>query len=50
MVVIAILFNPLAPVHLDRHTWQVFDVAGAVAFAVAVVVLEIQLRRPKVKE
>ena len=24
---VALLFNPLAPIHLDRHTWTYFDLA-----------------------
>ena len=32
---IAILFNPLVPVHLSRVTWQPIDVLTAVAFLVA---------------
>jgi hypothetical protein len=30
---IALLFNPLFPVHMRRADWAVFDVAAAVAFA-----------------
>lgn len=30
---IAILFNPLAPVYLDRATWQPIDIVCALAFA-----------------
>lgn len=29
---IAVLFNPLAPVYLDRETWRPIDVAAAVCF------------------
>jgi len=32
---IAILFNPIAPVHFDRATWRPIDIAAAVAFALA---------------
>lgn len=31
-VVIAILFNPMAPVYLDRSTWKPIDIACAAAF------------------
>ena len=37
--VVAVLFNPLAPIHLSRGTWQVVDPAAALAFLVAAVVL-----------
>lgn len=30
--VIAALFNPIVPVHLDRDTWRVIDVAIAAVF------------------
>ena len=29
---IALLFNPLAPVYLDRATWRPIDIASAAAF------------------
>jgi len=29
---VALLFNPIAPVHLSRDAWQVIDVAVAVLF------------------
>lgn len=32
---IAILFNPLIPVHLSRDLWQLMDIAAAVLFAAA---------------
>lgn len=34
-VVVALLFNPFLPVHLDRGTWKVLDVAAALGFLVA---------------
>ena len=36
MVGIAILFNPIAPVYLDKSTWVILDVAAAALFGVAV--------------
>ena len=33
-VVIAILFNPIAPIHLEKETWQVADLVVAVVFLV----------------
>lgn len=38
-VVLALLFNPLLPVHLDRGTWEVVDIFGAGFLAVTAVVL-----------
>jgi len=40
---IAVLFNPLIPVHLWREIWQPIDLAVAAAFLVAAVLL----RRPE---
>lgn len=34
-VVLAILFNPVAPIHLEKSTWQVIDLITAVIFAVS---------------
>ena len=33
---VAILFNPLAPVYLSRETWQPIDIAVAVLFLAAI--------------
>ena len=32
---VAILFNPLVPIHLDRETWRHIDIGTAVAFLAA---------------
>ena len=32
---IAILFNPIAPIHFARETWQFLDVASALVFFVS---------------
>ena len=34
---IALLFNPLVPVHLDKATWTLIDLAVAVVFVIALV-------------
>jgi hypothetical protein len=34
-VVIPVLFNPLVPIHLRRHTWQIFDLVAAGVFVAA---------------
>jgi len=33
---IALLFNPLIPVHLDKETWGVIDLVVAIAFFVSI--------------
>jgi len=35
-IIIALLFNPLAPVHLDRETWAGIDILCAIAFLVVI--------------
>ena len=37
---LAILFNPLAPVHLSRKTWPLIDVVAAIIFVVGAVLLK----------
>ncbi len=34
-VVVAILFNPIAPVYLQKETWQILDLIGAIIFSVS---------------
>ena len=34
---LAILFNPLMPIHLTRELWKPIDIASAVMFAIALV-------------
>jgi hypothetical protein len=36
---VAILFNPLAPIHLTKQIWQPIDLACAVLFVISVFVL-----------
>lgn len=35
--VIALLFNPIVPVHLSRSIWSPIDIAAAVAFIAAAI-------------
>jgi hypothetical protein len=37
MAAVALLFNPLVPVHMSRHDWQRLDVVGAFVFAIYLV-------------
>jgi uncharacterized membrane protein YccC len=41
-VFIAVLFNPLIPIHLNRELWQMIDSICALLFVVAAVVLKEQ--------
>ncbi len=34
LISIAILFNPLAPIHLEKQTWRLIDIAVGVVFLV----------------
>lgn len=45
---IAILFNPLAPVYLQRSTWRPIDVVGGFAFLGALAIERRMLARPAV--
>ena len=38
--IIAILFNPIIPIHLDRDTWAVIDVAVAVILGASIFMLK----------
>jgi arginine exporter protein ArgO len=42
LVPLAILFNPIAPIHLSRETWRPLDIAAAVVMVLAVTVMEIR--------
>ena len=43
---IAILFNPIAPIHLSREIWQPLDIAASVAFVVGIVIVSRSIRTP----
>jgi hypothetical protein len=38
--VLAVLFNPVVPVHLARKTWQPIDAAAGIAFVVGAVLIK----------
>jgi DNA-binding LytR/AlgR family response regulator len=40
LVPLAILFNPIAPIHLSRATWQILDIAAAVVMVLAAAIME----------
>jgi len=37
----AVLFNPIAPIHLDRETWAVIDVVLAIALLVSLRMIKV---------
>ncbi len=43
---VAILFNPLVPVHLTRQLWQPVDLATASAFLAGAFILAAPIERP----
>jgi hypothetical protein len=43
LVPLAILFNPIAPIHLSRATWEPLDIAAAAVMVLAVAVMEIAI-------
>ena len=40
LVPLAVLFNPVAPLHFSRDTWQILDIAAAVVLVLAATVME----------
>ena len=40
LVPLAILFNPVAPLHFSRSTWQTLDIVAAVVLVSAASVME----------
>jgi hypothetical protein len=34
--IVAILFNPVVPVHLTRHAWAPIDIAAAILFLASI--------------
>jgi hypothetical protein len=38
----AVFFNPIIPIHLDRGTWAVIDIAAAILFAVSTFIVREQ--------
>lgn len=39
-VATAILFNPIAPIYMERESWQLYDVAAGAAFLASLVALK----------
>jgi len=44
MGIIALLFNPIAPIHLDKETWIVIDLIVATIFLVSIFKIKIYER------
>jgi len=36
MAIIAILFNPIVPIHLDKETWVIIDFVVAIFFLISI--------------
>ena len=36
MGIVAILFNPIIPVHLDKETWIIIDLIAAILFLISI--------------
>jgi len=36
MAIIALLFNPIAPIHLDKETWAIIDLVVAIIFLASI--------------
>ena len=53
MAIIALLFNPIAPVHLDKSTWVIIDFVAAILFLVSAFKLKPEkqyfIKRPRYK-
>lgn len=45
-IIVAIVFNPLAPLHLKRDTWALVDIAAAVLLLLSIAVMDIRKPRP----
>lgn len=42
---IAILFNPISPIHLSRPTWTILDVITGVIFLIWTFIFQINIRK-----
>ena len=40
-VLVALLFNPLFPIHLDKDAWVLIDLIAAIFFAISIFALKI---------
>ena len=47
MIIIALLFNPIAPIHLDKETWVIIDFVVAVLFLISI--FRIKISESKIK-
>lgn len=45
MGIIALLFNPIAPIHLDKETWIIIDLIVATIFLVSIFKIKIYERK-----
>lgn len=49
MAIVALLFNPIAPIHLDKETWVVIDFIVAMIFLVSIFKIKIYERKKEEK-
>lgn len=47
MAIIALLFNPIAPIHLDKETWIIIDFVVAVLFLISIFKVKISESKTK---
>jgi len=45
-VIVAIVLNPITPIHLKRDTWALVDIAAAVLLLLSIAVMDIRKPRP----
>ncbi len=45
-IIVAIVLNPIAPLHLKRDTWAIVDATAAVLLLLSIVVMDIRKARP----
>lgn len=45
-VMVAIVLNPITPLHLKRETWAFVDVTTAVLFLLSIAIMDIRKPRP----
>ncbi len=45
-IIVAIVLNPIVPLHLKRGTWAIVDAAAAVLLLISIAVIDIRKPRP----
>ena len=47
MTITAILFNPIAPIHLDRETWSVLNIIAAAIIFISIFKMKVAAKKEK---